>query len=87
MLSITSYTKIGMRMAIFAGGIISLISFIIGLVYLVMKLIYWDRFTAGMAPITIGMVFPGRSHTYIPGLDWRIRYVHQPESYEPAARN
>jgi len=59
MLSITSYTKIGMRMAIFAGGIISLISFIIGLVYLVMKLIYWDRFTAGMAPITIGMFFLG----------------------------
>ena len=32
---------------------------IIALVYLVMKLIWWDRFPAGMAPMLIGMLFLG----------------------------
>lgn len=30
---------------------------IIALIYLVMKLIWWDRFPAGMAPMLIGMLF------------------------------
>lgn len=53
MLSFTSYTKVGMRLAVFVGGICAMISLIIGLVYLVMKLLYWDRFVAGTAPILI----------------------------------
>ncbi|NLZ82269.1 MAG: glycosyltransferase family 2 protein, partial [Clostridiales bacterium] len=54
MLSITSYTKVGLRMATIVGFIFSAISMCIALVYLVMKLIYWDRFMAGTAPILIG---------------------------------
>ena len=53
MLSFTSYTKIGMRLAVFVGLFFSFISFIVGFVYLVMKLIYWDRFVAGQAPTII----------------------------------
>ncbi|SFO34428.1 Glycosyltransferase involved in cell wall bisynthesis [Pseudobutyrivibrio sp. JW11] len=59
MLSFTSYTKVGLRLATFVGGIVSLFSFIIAIVYLVLKLIYWDRFVAGTAPILIGMFFLG----------------------------
>lgn len=59
MLSFTSYTKVGLRMATFLGSLIGLISIVIGLVYLVMKLIYWDQFVAGMAPLLIGMFFLG----------------------------
>ena len=59
MLSFTSYTKIGLRLATFGGLAISGISFLIALFYLVMKLIYWDRFLAGNAPILIGVFFLG----------------------------
>ena len=33
----------------------SVVSILIAIIYLVMKLIYWDRFAAGMAPVLIGM--------------------------------
>ncbi len=59
MLSFTSYTKIGLRMATFIGFAVSFVSIAIALVYLILKLIYWDRFVAGTAPILIGMFFLG----------------------------
>ena len=59
MLGFTSYTKVGLRIATFVGAGVALISFIIALVYLVLKLVYWDRFVAGTAPILIGMFFLG----------------------------
>lgn len=59
MLSITSYTKIGLRLASFAGFIVAALSAVIGIVYLILKLIYWDRFAAGLAPMLIGMFFLG----------------------------
>lgn len=59
MLSFTSYTKIGLRIATFLGFGISVISFLIALVYLIMKLVLWDRFNAGMAPVLIGLFFLG----------------------------
>ncbi len=59
MLSFTSYTKIGLRLATFAGFAVGFLSLIIGLGYLVFKLLYWDMFAAGQAPILIGMFFLG----------------------------
>lgn len=59
MLSFTSYTKAGMRLAEFLGFIVSAISFLIGLWYLIAKLIWWDSFTAGYAPTMIAVFFMG----------------------------
>ena len=59
MLSFTSYTKIGLRMATFLGAGIAFISFLIALVYLILKLFNWNDFVAGTAPIVIGMFFLG----------------------------
>ena len=59
MLSFTSYTKVGMRVAEFAGFGIALLSFAIGLFYLIAKLLYWDSFTAGYAPTMIAIFFMG----------------------------
>lgn len=67
MLSFTSYTKVGLRLATFIGAIIGLISFIIGLVYLILKLIYWNRFAAGTAPLLIGMCFLGAIQLFFIG--------------------
>lgn len=59
MLSVTSYTKIGLRLATFFGFGISIISIIIALIYLILKIVLWDTFIAGTAPILIGMFFLG----------------------------
>lgn len=59
MLSFTSYTKIGLRIATFVGAIAFAISFLIAIIYLVMKLLYWNRFPAGMIPVLLGMLFLG----------------------------
>lgn len=59
MLSFTSYTKFGLRMATFVGAAVAIVSFIIAVVYLILKLVYWNRFVAGTAPILIGMFFLG----------------------------
>lgn len=59
MLSFTSYTKVGLRMATFVGAGVAIVSFIIAIVYLILKLVYWNRFVAGTAPILIGMFFLG----------------------------
>ena len=59
MLSFTSYTKSGLRLATFLGLILAFGSFVVGMIYLVLKLCYWDRFNAGTAPLLIGIFFIG----------------------------
>ena len=67
MLSFTSYTKIGLRLATFLGVGCGIISFIIGVFYLIAKLIWWNNFSAGIAPITIGMFFLGSVQLFFLG--------------------
>lgn len=67
MLGITSYTKIGLRLATLSGICFSVLCIVIGLVYLIFKLIFWNRFTAGMAPILIGMFFLGAIQIFFIG--------------------
>ncbi len=67
MLSVTSYTKIGLRLCTFIGMGVGTLSAIIGLVYLVMKLVWWNRFPAGMAPVLIGMFFLGALQLFFIG--------------------
>ena len=68
MLSVTSYTKAGLRLATIFGSLCAGLSLAVALVYLVMKLIWWDRFPAGMAPILIGMLFLGSIQLFFIGL-------------------
>lgn len=57
MLGITSHSKIPLRLAAMAGFILGLASLAVSLIYAVLKLIYWDNFQAGTAPILIGVFF------------------------------
>ena len=68
MLSFTSYTKGGLRIATFIGLIISSLSFLLALVYLIMKLIMWNEFIAGNAPILHGVYFLGGIQLFFLGL-------------------
>ena len=67
MLSFTSYTKIGLRLATFMGIGIGILSAVMGIAYLVMKLLYWERFVAGMAPMLIGIFFLGSIQLFFLG--------------------
>ncbi len=68
MLSFTSYTKVGLRLATFIGFFIAVFSVVVALVYFVLKIIYWDTFVMGTAPILIGMFFLGAVQLLFLGL-------------------
>ena len=55
MLGFVNHSKVPLRLASFIGFGMSLVSFVIGIIYLVYKLLFWDRFEAGLAPLTIGI--------------------------------
>lgn len=68
MLSFTSYTKIGLRVSTFIGFGVAMLSFLIALVYLILKIVFWETFVAGTAPILIGMFFLGAVQLIFMGL-------------------
>lgn len=84
MLSFTSYTKVGLRMATLFGLLAGGASFLVAVVYLIMKLLYWDRFAAGMAPLLIGMCFLGSIQLFFIGflgeyiMSINTRVMHRP---------
>ncbi len=59
MLSFTSYTKVGLRLATFFGAGCAGVSILVALFYLIYKLTHWSTFNAGMAPVTIGVFLLG----------------------------
>lgn len=68
MLSITSYTKVGLRLCTIAGFVLAVIDVIVALVYLILKLTHWYSFNAGYAPMIIGMFLIGAVQLFFIGL-------------------
>lgn len=67
MVGITSYSKVVMRLATFLGFSVAALSFLAGIFYLVLKIMYWDRFSAGIAPMLIGIFFLGALQLFFIG--------------------
>lgn len=84
MLGITSYTKIGLRLATIVGFMISFLSVFVALIYLVLKLCNWNSFQAGIAPIIIGVFLLGGMQIFFIGflgeyiLNINQRIMHRP---------
>lgn len=57
MLSFTSYTKVGLHMVTLMGILMAILSVLVGVGYFVYKLMFWERFSAGLAPMLIGLFF------------------------------
>lgn len=57
MLGIVSHSKVPIRIAAFVGFAMGLLSLLAAIVFLVLKLIFWDSFPMGIAPVVIGMFF------------------------------
>ncbi len=68
MLGITSHSKVPLRLAAMLGFAASLASFCAGMVYLLYKLIFWQRFALGVAPVVIGLFFLGSVQLFFIGI-------------------
>ena len=68
MLSITSYTKVGLRLATFLGFLSSGISLLVALGYLIWKLTHWYEMQTGNAPMIIGIYVIGSLQLFFIGL-------------------
>lgn len=84
MLSITSYTKVGLRLATMLGFLSSGISMLFAIYYLIRKLCNWYDFQAGNAPMILGifilgslqLLFIGLIGEYILNINTRV--IHRP---------
>lgn len=67
MLSFTSYTKAGLRIATVLGFAMASVSMLVALLYLILKLLYWEMFVAGMAPILLAVLVFGSVQLFFIG--------------------
>lgn len=68
MLGLTSHSKLPLRLATLAGFTLSALSLLVSLGYLVAKLLFWDYFTVGTAPLIISLFFFGAVQLFFIGL-------------------
>jgi glycosyltransferase involved in cell wall biosynthesis len=68
MLGFVNHSKVPIRLASFFGFALSFLSTLVAVVYLVYKLVFWDRFDTGMAPLVIGMFFIGGIQLFFLGI-------------------
>lgn len=57
MLGITNHSKIPLRLATMLGFATSALSLLVAIVYLFAKVIFWNSFSLGIAPLVIGLFF------------------------------
>lgn len=57
MLGITNLSKVPLRVVTFTGFGCALLCVLISLAYAIYKLVYWERFQGGVAPLVIGIFF------------------------------
>ncbi|HNX91458.1 MAG TPA: glycosyltransferase family 2 protein [Candidatus Omnitrophota bacterium] len=57
MLGITSHSKVPLRLATMFGFLFAVLSLLIAFCYLIYKLIFWQSFSLGVAPIVVGLFF------------------------------
>ena len=57
MLGMTSHSRVPLRLATMLGFVSSLLSLLVAMFYLVYKLVFWQSFTLGLAPLVVGVFF------------------------------
>ncbi|MCQ2497644.1 MAG: glycosyltransferase family 2 protein [Lachnospiraceae bacterium] len=84
MLSFTSYTKIGLRIATFLGFGCSFASLVVAVVYFIRKITNWYGVEAGSTPLMIGVFLIGGIQLFFIGLigeyilNINTRVIHRP---------
>jgi glycosyltransferase involved in cell wall biosynthesis len=67
-LGITNHSKVPLRLSIMAGVGMGILSFLVALAYLVYKLLFWNNFSVGTAPVVIGLFFLGAVQLFCIGM-------------------
>lgn len=68
MLAFTSHSRFPLRLATMAGFVLAAAALAVAILFLVLKLAYWDSFPAGYAPAVIGVFFLGSLQVFLIGL-------------------
>ena len=68
MLGITNHSKVPLRLATMLGFALSIFSFVVALGYLVYKLMFWNQFSLGLAPLVVGLFFFGSVQLFFIGI-------------------
>ena len=68
MMGVTSHSRVPLRLATMAGFILGSFSLLVALVYLVAKLLFWNSFALGQAPVLIGVFFFGSVQLFFVGI-------------------
>jgi glycosyltransferase involved in cell wall biosynthesis len=92
-LGIVNHSKVPLRMATMAGFVLAALSLVVAFGYLLYKLLFWNQFTVGIAPILIGfffltsvqLFFIGIVGEYIGSIYTQVR--HHPHVFEKERLN
>lgn len=68
MLGITSHSRAPLRLATLGGFLLSACCLLLALLFLVVKLIFWNSLPTGFAPLFIGVFFLGSVQIFLVGL-------------------
>lgn len=68
MLGITNHSKVPLRLATLLGFGFSVVSFVVAMAYLVYKLLFWNEFALGVAPMLFGLFFFGSVQLFFLGV-------------------
>lgn len=68
MLGLISYSKVPLRLATMFGFFVAVMSFLVGSFYLVYKLLNWQNFSVGLAPVVVGLFFFGAVQLFFLGV-------------------
>lgn len=68
MLGITKHSKVPLRLMAMLGFALSCLSLLVAFGYLLAKLLFWNSFELGLAPVLIGMFFFGAMQLFFLGL-------------------
>ena len=68
MLGITNHSKIPLRLMAMGGFLLSFLSLVVALGFFVAKILFWNSFQLGAAPMLIGIFFFGAVQTFFIGV-------------------
>lgn len=68
MLGITNHSKVPLRLMAMSGFLLSFLSLLAAFIFFIAKLVYWDSFQMGAAPMLIGIFFFGAIQTFFIGV-------------------
>jgi cell shape-determining protein MreD len=57
MLGITNQSKVPLRLATLFGFGLAVLSLLVAFIYTIYKIIFWESFSVGIAPLVIGLFF------------------------------